>query len=210
MCDITDLGKCRGNSDFDVTHLISGYYIYDVPLGKGKQLGGAMPGWLNQIAGGWQISGTVDWHSGFAFTNVSNAFPISFLSDAPGTFIGTQADIATKVNLTDKGFQLFKNQDRAMSAFRGPLGLEGGTRNNLRGPAYANFAMGLAKQFPINEKFVVKFRADAFNVFNHVNFGLPGTGGSGGTADITDTNTFGIINTTASMRSMQFALRLDF
>ena len=78
------------------------------------------------------------------------------------------------------------------------------------GPAYTNFNMGLSKSFPINERFVVKFRADAFNVFNHVNFGLPGPGGSGGTADITDSNSFGVINTTASMRSMQFALRLDF
>ncbi len=210
ICDITDLSKCRGNSDFDVTHLISGDWIYDLPIGKGRQFGSAMPGWANQIVGGWQLSGTVTGHSGFAFTNVSGAFPISFFTNAPGTFIGTQSDIATKIHFTDKGFQLFKDQDRAMSAFRGPIGLEGGTRNNLRGPAYLNFAMGLSKQFPIKERFIVRFRADAFNVFNHVNFGLPGTGGSGGTADITDQNSFGIIHSTASMRSMQFALRLDF
>ena len=57
---------------------------------------------------------------------------------------------------------------------------------------------------------VLEFRADAYNVLNHVNFGLPGTGGNGGTADITDPSSFGVLNTDGNARQMQFALRLDF
>jgi hypothetical protein len=56
----------------------------------------------------------------------------------------------------------------------------------------------------------LEFRAEAYNVFNHPSFGLPG-GGFGGTADISNPSTFGFISTTASgARVMQFALRLDF
>ena len=161
ICDITNLSACRGNSDFDVTHLVSGYYIYDLPFGRGRQYGATMPGWMNQVVGGWLWSGTVAWHSGFAFSTVSNAFPVSFLENSPAIFTGNQSDIATGVHLTDKGFQLFKDQTNAMNAFTGPIGIESGTRNNLRGPGYTNVNMTLSKTFPINDKFSVRFRADA-------------------------------------------------
>jgi hypothetical protein len=213
ICDITDLKKCRGDSDFDVRHIITGDYIYELPFGHGKQFGNNAPGWLNQIFGGWQVAGTFNWLSGFAYTTVSNAFPTSFLLNSPATFIGTQSDIAVGVHQDASGaFQMFKDPSRALGAFRGPLGLEGGTRNNLRGPAFTQFDMGLAKHFPIGEKYVVEFRADAFNVFNHVNFGLPaaGGGGTGGTADITAPGSFGVITSAGAPRQMQFALRLDF
>ena len=213
ICDVTDLSKCRGNSDFDVRHIINGNYIYELPVGRGKQFGGNMPGWLNQVIGGWQTSGTFYWLSGFAFTTVSNAFPISFFNNAPATFIGSDSDIAVGIHQDSSGaFQLFKDPTKARSGFRGPIGLEGGTRNNLRGPAFTNFDMGIAKQFPIGEKFIVTFRADAFNVFNHVNFGLPaaGGGGTGGTADISNPGSFGVITSQGNPRQMQFALRVEF
>lgn len=52
--------------------------------------------------------------------------------------------------------------------------------------------------------------AEAYTVFNHASFGLPG-GRFGGTADITDPSTFGFISTTTSTAEfLQFALRFDF
>ena len=211
ICDITRLRACRGNSDFDATHIISGNFIYELPFGRGKQFAAGLPGWAEQVVGGWQISGIPSWRTGFAFTTVSGAFPISFYNNAPAIFVGKQSDIKTHIHLDPAtGIQIFANQANAIDAFRGPLGLEGGSRNNLRGPAYTNLDLGVAKHFSIGERYVVEFRADAYNVFNHVNFGLPGTGGSGGTADITDPSSFGVINTAAAPRQVQFALRLDF
>jgi hypothetical protein len=211
ICDITRLAACRGNSDFDITHIISGNFIYTLPFGKGKTFASSAPGWLNQVIGGWQFSGIPSWRSGFAFTTVSNAFPVSFANNTPGVFIGTAADLKTNVHFDPaRGFQLFANPDRTRAAFRGPLGIEDGTRNNLRGPGYANFDLGLAKHFLIGERYDIEFRMDAYNAFNHVNFGLPGIGGSGGSTDISDPSSFGVINTAGAPRQMQFALRLDF
>ena len=60
----------------------------------------------------------------------------------------------------------------ALAEFRGPLGLEYGPRNFLRGPGAFNLDAGLGKNFPIIEsKLNLQFRADAFNVLNHPAFG---------------------------------------
>jgi hypothetical protein len=57
ICDLRNLRVCRGNSDFDIRHLINVNGIYELPLGRGRRLGGNAPGWLNAIIGGWEVSG---------------------------------------------------------------------------------------------------------------------------------------------------------
>jgi hypothetical protein len=95
-----------------------------------------------------------------------------------------------------------------VGAFSGPLGLQAGSRNNLRGPHFSEVSMGLSKTFPVTEQVGVQFRADAYNLFNHANFGLPGIAG---TADIDSPSSFGVINNMAGQpRVLQLALRIDF
>ena len=43
-------------------------------------------------------------------------------------------------------------------------------RNMFRGPFQVRFDMSLAKEFPFNERFHLRFEADAFNIFNHSRF----------------------------------------
>jgi hypothetical protein len=212
ICDFVDLGKCKGNSDFDVTHIISSNGIWEVPVGRGRHFAANAPGWLDQMVGGWQLSVIGLWNSGFAFTTVSNAFPISFLNDSPAVFNGDKSAIKTNLHVDPSSgtVQLFADPAKALAAFRGPLGLEAGARNNLRGPHFSNFDIGVAKHFPIGERVNIQFRADAFNAFNHPNFSLPGGGGTGGTSDISDPGQFGVIHSTSNPRQMQFALRVEF
>ena len=110
--------------------------------------------------------------------------------------------------------QLFDNPTAALAAFSELLGFQAGPRNNLRGPHYSDVDLALNKHFPIREKYVVEFRAEAFNTFNHPSFSLPGGGNTppaAGTADISNPPQFGVITATSSTaRIMQFALRLDF
>lgn len=181
-------------------------------MGRGQRFASKIPGWANQLIGGWQIAAIQSWHTGFAFQTVANAFPFSFSNNVPAIFNGDKATIATHIH-TDPAsgaVQLFANQANALSAYSGPLGLQVGPRNSLRGPSFSNLDFGVSKLFPIREQMVVEFRADAYNVFNHVNFNLPGGGGTTGTADITDPTQFGVITSAADSRQMQFALRLDF
>lgn len=207
LCDAINLRSCRGNSDFDLTHLISANVLFDLPVGRGRALGRNMPGWANQIVGGWQVATLTQWHTGYAFSTVSEAFPVSFNANSPAVFIGSSHDIRTNVHTDANGqIQLFADPDAAINAFTGPIGLDGPTRNNLRGPHFSNTDLSLNKHFPIKERFDVEFRAEAYNVFNHVNFSLPG----GSVADIQQPASFGVISSDAGARVMQFSLRFDF
>jgi len=46
-------------------------------------------------------------------------------------------------------------------------------RNILRAPGFANIDFGLARDFLFHERLRLQVRAEAFNLFNHPNFGLP-------------------------------------
>ena len=213
MCDSINIGVCYANSDFDVQHNFTGDWVYDLPLGRGKALGSAMPRWADEVVGGWSVTGLFNWHTGLAFQTVANAFPISFANNVPAVFNGDTSAIEVNTHREINAatgqptIQLFKNASAAFNAFSGPLGLQAGTRNNLRGPHYSDFDIGLAKHFPITEQVKMEFRADAFNVFNHTNFQLPGIDG---TADVSSPSTFGVINSDYGPRVLQLALRLDF
>jgi hypothetical protein len=69
------------------------------------------------------------------------------------------------------------------NAFAAPVGLTLGDtgRNFLRNPSHWNIDMALFKHFPVRESMAFEFRAEAFNIFNHVEYG-PLAGDQGGAA----------------------------
>jgi hypothetical protein len=213
LCDSIHIGVCYANSDFDVQQNISGDLVYDLPFGRGKAFDSNISRWEDEVVGGWSITGLTNWRTGLAFQTVANAFPISFANNVPAVFNGDvsalKVDTHHEINAASgqPTIQLFQNPQAALGAFSGPLGLQAGSRNNLRGPHYSDFDIGLAKHFPITEQVHMEFRADAFNIFNHTNLELPG---NAGTADISSPSTFGVITGDYGARVLQLALRLDF
>jgi hypothetical protein len=215
ICDVLRPRECRGNSDFDATHYFNGNFIYDLPVGRGKALAGGAPRWIDEVIGGWSVSGLPSWHSGIAYFAASNAFVAGYANNAPAILSGPISDLHVHLN-GGKGQPLygFANPSQANADYVGPVGFDIGTRNNLRAPSYFDMDMGLAKAFPLSsERVALKFRADAFNVFNHPNFNAPCT-------DITNVSCrFGIISSTVgttirnsgpAARVLQLALRLEF
>ena len=76
-------------------------------------------------------------------------------------------------------------------------------RNSLIGPGRTNFDTSLFKTFPLHESTVLQFRVEAFNIFNHPQFGYPNqTVGSAQVGQITS-----IVGTP---RNLQASLRLEF
>jgi hypothetical protein len=214
LCDVTNLSVCKGDSEFDVKHQINGDVIYDLPIGRGKSFGRNTARWLDEIIGGWQVSGIYTWRTGFAFPVQNGVSTASFGATGYPIFNGNQQALRvsphTDPNLSGNGIQLFADPTAALASFSAPTGLQYGTRDILRGPRFANVDLALAKTFPLwSEKYKLQFRAEAYNAFNHTNFALPSS------ININATN-FGQITSTSSVsgdqsaRVMQFALRLDF
>jgi hypothetical protein len=90
-------------------------------------------------------------------------------------------------------------------------------RNFLRGPGYINLDMALSKTTAITERVKIEFRAEFFNIANHVNFLNPnvinnyqGQYSSGGPGTNPYSLLFGQITSTADPRIIQLALRLSF
>jgi hypothetical protein len=212
ICDATNGEACRGNSDFDVTNYISADFIYQLPFGRGRMFANTAPVWVDQIIGGWDVSGITVWHSGIAFTGWSDAYLAGFGNNDPAIFNGNRAAVATRAHKVAGGsVNVFASQSAATAAFRDPIGLEYGSRNNLRGPNYVSQNLGLAKSFPItSERVRLRFRADAYNVFNHASFSNPLAGPSTTTATFSS-GTFGqITSTSTTARVLQLAARLEF
>jgi hypothetical protein len=79
-------------------------------------------------------------------------------------------------------------------------------RNLLDGPGYKVVDLALSRDFRLSERFKLRFRAEGTNVFNLVNLGQPGNSVPSGATS----TTFGVITSAASMRKLQFGLRLTF
>jgi Carboxypeptidase regulatory-like domain len=192
----------RSVSGLDLKHILAVNTLYQVPIGKGKRFSTGN-GALDYILGNWQINSIFQAHSGSPFTpldgnDVSNTGSLGFVAYEHLNVIGNPA-------LSHRSAaEWFNTAAYAAPAF-GTYGDAG--RNSLRGPAYWDLDMSVFRQFPVGEGRQFEFRAEAFNLANHVNLGLPdGT--------ITDA-AFGTINTTAYNntalnRQLQIAVKFIF
>jgi len=206
ICDAQNLRTCRGSSDFDVRHVINANFIYDLPFGRGRAFGNTVPFLVNEVLGGWKISGIPQWRSGLPYSVTTNAFVAGYANNAPAIFNGNYVAVAGSARKRSDGtVNMFTDRTAAAAAFQGPIGFTFGSRNLLRGPSAFQFDAGLAKTFPLmpENRLNLKFRADAFNVLNHPAFNNPNS-------DITSTNFGQITSTFTSARVAQFSLRLEF
>jgi len=210
ICDILNPDICKGPSDFDIRHVFNANFIYDLPFGRGRMLGGNVNRWVDTFLGGWTISGILSGRSGLAFSPATTpgSFPIGFNLASPAIISGDLSAFKVNVHDTSAGIQYFADPVAAQSALRYPHHGELGNRNVLRGPDFWGLDMGLSKKIsmPWNESHKLTLRVDAFNVTNTNAFALPGI-----TMALANSSTFGIITASSNTpRELQFGLRYDF
>jgi hypothetical protein len=219
----------RGVSDFDRTHRFVLSYLWDVPK----------PAFIDHstaarwLFSDWQIAGIVTAMSGLPIDIVdSNAGTFYFgvgggsarpnwvpgqtaTGNIPAGYFFNPLAFARAVVLAN---QLIPSSNGTATA--GATGTDFGNvgRNVLRGPRQTNVDFSVIKRFPISESRNIEFRAEFFNLFNHVNFANPisnlnaiAATSFNPTGQIINPGDFGrIISTSNNPRLIQFAAKLSF
>ncbi len=211
--DIRNWRNNRGLSDFDRKHVVSVNTIYDLPFGKGKRFFNNVPRPVDAVVGGWSLNGIGIFESGEPFSVLSGAFTENASHQSRVGLSGaTQPTPSVQYLPGVVGPALFPNN----TGFALPTpGSDGIGRNTFRGPTYYNLDLSATKTFIITERFHLIFRAEAFNAFNHTNFGtgdisyLSPTFGQN-LSTIGTAATRNIIQTGEPGRVLQLALKLTF
>ncbi len=202
---------------FDIPHNFKLSYIYELPFGNGKRFD--LGGLGNALLGGWRVSAVHLYSSGtpLAFgtsrVNFAGAQRISAdITKYDGWFntnFGKGDLRSTDVTKNDKYFVSACGFVAACDASGipiQPVDRPGNmTRYNpkMRAPSNLTENFSLAKSFSFTEGVRLDFRAEMFNAFNRVRFGIGNTN--------IQSNTFGLVNSQANdPRRMQFALKLYF
>ncbi len=200
-----------GNADFDVRHRFVFSYIYDLPFGRGQLLGKNSSGFVNQIIGNWQMSGVFSAATGNYYT-ATDIVPVSN-SDCGGTvgFYCSRPNVVGNPNASPciPG-TLFNTCAFEHNTIQGTFGNAG--RNIIEGPGYRTWDTSLVKQFPVREQMHFEFRAEFFNVLNHVNylFGQFGAISAEPTPLELGQSGFGFPLSARAPRQIQFALKFYF
>jgi outer membrane receptor protein involved in Fe transport len=184
-------------ASFDRTNnvLLSG--VYDLPFGPGQRFdnGGGL---LNrEVLGGWKLS---------FIQQLASGQPVSVTANNTADTSYAHSMYALETCNPKSGFTRtrFLNFNPACFAQPAP-GIYGTTRNvsATRQPGLYPTNLSLFKAFPIFGEHELQFRADAFSVFNHPEFG-------GGSANA-GSPSLGLLTTEASgLRTMQLSLKYQF
>jgi len=206
-----DLRENRASSNFDERHLLTFNYLYQIPnfarwfwesalapLAPDSEdtsvpAGNCCARALNEIFGGWEVSGVTLFQSGTPFTVINSAGNTGIsLTDNAGVSSGlgiaaSYPDVVHGLSQPANNYQSFGPLLGNPSQFVAPRGLTFGDagRNFLNNPSRLNFDMSLIKHFKITESTQLEFHADFFNIFNHTEFRIydpdnPGSSGNNG------------------------------
>jgi hypothetical protein len=160
--DPYDLRSNRGVDSTDATLVLTASAVYELPFGKGKAY--VNQGAAAQVLGGWKVNGMFAHRSGQPFTvGVNNDQSHSNGASARPNITGSTSGPKTRA----EWFNIDAFSEPAIDTY-GNAG-----RNSLRGPGYTNFDFSLFREFAIRERYKFEFRAESFNLFNHVNLGNP-------------------------------------
>jgi hypothetical protein len=213
----------RGNSDFDMRHNFSAAVSYEIPSAQQNAL-------LKVLTGGWAIDSLFRANSSVPVnvtTGVLPAFGLWWNNDAgnqrPNVVPGQPLYLHGSQYPGGKIFNSAAFSTPSDSFTQGDL-----PRNKLRGFGAWQEDMAIRRTFKLTERLNLLFRAEAFNLFNHSNFGDPGAQ-SDGTNHLNSPNFgystqvlsnslgtggadggFSSLYQIGAPRSFQFALKLQF
>ncbi len=199
----------RNIPDWDREHVIVVAQNWELPIGRGRAFGSNWGTLTNALVGGWALNGVTTWYSGLPFTPSFDAPPGAV---RPYTGPGFPSRGSGSPYPANKG----RNQ-WIVTGLGGPFVTPPDNQfgnwgyNSLRGPSFFQQDLSAFKTFRPKEGLSLEVRAEAFNVFNHTNLGLPQSNVTAGNAgQITSLAASGGESALGLMRRMQFGARFQF
>lgn len=207
----------RGPAFFDARHNFTIGGLYQLPFGVGRKHTFGKKG-MDLLLGGWGVNYFLNAHTGFPIT-------IQSAGNAGGQLVrGTlranrYRTLQTGNRTVDDWFGLFPDPNvPRVSPFCG-VGIDNGTCaygqaaadsfgntgiGTERMPSYFSMDLSVGKRVNITERQYVEFRAESFNLLNHVSWAAPGR-------SISNIGAFGAItDQVQAPRNIQFALKYIF
>ena len=174
-------------------------WVYDLPVGKGKAVGSGFRKVPQAILGNWQVSTIATFKDGFPLS-------VRTLTNNTNSLGGTQRpNIVGDPKPANQSIYDWVNPEAFSQPAAFTFGNAPRTMGYLRAPGYANWDIGIHKEWNWRELLRLQFRAEFFNTFNRANFYAPTA--SPGLSYLIP-GQFGQITSAFPARDTQFALKL--
>ena len=209
---------------YDLTHVIKGYVLYELPFGKGKRWLADKGGFLNGLVGGWQVAALVGYNTGqpiqIGINNPfwplwGNIYPNFHHTGVYGPFSPSGYNGVNALNDPNYIYNYLSSSvatspigaNTSATAF----GTGGASDGNLRCPGQANENATLLKylSFGSDGKYQLAMRLEFYNLFNRHYYVISGCGGTGST-NPANPNFAQVIGVQDNPRTGQFGLRFTF
>jgi hypothetical protein len=186
--DAFNLNRDYGSAQFDRRHVFNGIVTYDLPFGKGKMFSSSS-GWVNNIIGGWNVSGVYVYGSGLASpggSDVFNSFSCeefgaSIYFDNCSAYFPISSPKFVNAHPSNKNTTAFPNVAAVMNNYlqtdpvTGDVLAEGTPdftqgrtgRGFIRSYGRWNLDLGVSKTTKITERVSARFDMQMTNAFNH-------------------------------------------
>jgi outer membrane receptor protein involved in Fe transport len=201
----------RGDAEFDIRHRFTLAGNWRVPFPHKSGLS-------NMLLGGWSLNPLLTIRSGEPFSIFDSSVPLNLdATTQRAVFTGPVSTtsnglVATSVPDT---YNYMTFTDAQVSHVANPLtpghawpsGMSG--RDAFRAPGFWLMDFGLYKDTKLTERFTLQLRAEAFNLFNHANLYVQGSGADLGAGN-TVTSCFGCTGSTYDRRHLQLAAKIIF
>ena len=190
-----DWSRCS----YDITHAFKTGYVYDLPFGRGRTLGGNWNRVVDGIFGGWAIEGIVQLQSGTP-SNVrtgGDRANVGKTNERPDVL--RNPNLPTDQRTVDRWF------DTSAFQLQAPFTFGNAGAYLVQDDGRIILDLSIAKRFRFTESHNLELRGEFFNFPNTVNFTAPGSGGY-----VLGTPTFGVLSGTTPARQIQLALRYMF
>ncbi|MGH9532021.1 MAG: carboxypeptidase regulatory-like domain-containing protein [Terriglobales bacterium] len=206
-----DHNRDRGNSSLDHRHQFVTNAIWDLPIGRGKAMGGDVSSGWDKVIGGWQanviLSGQTGQHfsvgaNGPSGDTVSVLIGDPFSSVPTGRYLNPAAFASPTTNPLDPGFAGTTCVARPAGFAPGQICFGNSGRNQFTGPGFFRTDFSLFKNTKITERVNTQFGVEFFNLFNHDNRVIP--------QNFSNNGDFGLFRNSLTPRTVQYRFKIIF